>query len=152
MQDKLEKMANTDDIGDPIIISECKDVKMVTYGLLIVTDKGIAYIYEKGALESLTYGPGTTSKWVRWHDVAGIYSKKPGTIILEVKKRKEGKILMNKQLGIPKKIELILKILRNSNETNNHYKQRKAEFFGIVMELYNQYKTDIDLATSDSRI
>jgi len=139
MQDKLEQMASTDDIGDPIITSECKDVKRVTYGLLIVTDKGIAYRYERGSLESLTYGPGTASKWVRWHDVAGINSKKLGTIILEVKERKEGK-------------ELILKIIRNNNEKNNHYKQRKAEFFDLMMELFNQYKSDTDPATSDSRI
>ena len=36
-------------------------------------------------------------KWVRWHDLAGIIPKKPGVLIVEIKIRKKGSLLLDKK-------------------------------------------------------
>ena len=50
-----------------------------------------------------------------------------------------------------RRTQRIIQIAQNKKETRNHFKQRKAEFFGIMWDLFNQYKSDTNPPTSDSR-
>ena len=84
--------------------------------------------------------------------MADIIPIKPGFILIEVKKRKKGLLLIYKRFGIPKTKDWRLQIERNEYEKKNHFKQRKAEFYSIIMEIFNQYKSDTNPPTSDSRI
>ena len=146
----FEKILSTDDVGDPIITSKTKDG--LTWGFLLVSNKGFAFRQKKIILEFLSYTPRTSNKWVRWHDVADIVPKNPGSILVEVKKRKEGLLLIDKRFDVPKTKNWKLTITLNKNENKIHFKQRKAEFNSIMMELFNQYKSDSDPLTSESRI
>ena len=154
---EFEQMLSTDEVGDPILTSKGKQYAP---GFLIVSNMGIAWRDKKSVSISLVktldavFGSsgGKSSYWIRWHDVATITSppQKPGRILVEVNKRKKGVLLINRR-GIPKTKNLWFFIKRNRNETYIHFEQRKAEFFGIMKELYKQYKSDANPPTSDSR-
>ncbi|MGB5910230.1 MAG: hypothetical protein WBH31_03440 [Promethearchaeia archaeon] len=120
-------------------------------GFLIVSNKGIA-LGKRTTITGLSLDSllSKSSIWVRWHDVADIIPLRPSYIQIKVKRRKEGLLLTNKR-GIPKTKNLKFQIARNGKETKIHFKQRKAEFFGIMTDLFNQYKSDTNPPTSDSR-
>ncbi|MFW9823439.1 MAG: hypothetical protein ACFFE4_10915 [Candidatus Thorarchaeota archaeon] len=145
--EKFEKMMSTDPIGDPIITSKCMLDR--DNGLLVVSDNGFAWRVQAGMSTSM-YSMGK-SKWVRWHDVANFIPKKPGFILAEVKVRKKGALETDKKGNIKtKRWRLIVR--SNKNEPKDHFKQRAASFYDVMMEIFNQYKTDENPPESDSRI
>jgi len=147
-QYKFEQMLSTDDVGDPILTSKCNDFNYS--GILLVSNKGIAWRRKRTIIDGIEIAWTKSSRWVRWHDVADIIPLRPGLIQIKVKRRKDGLLLTDKR-GIPKTKNLKFQIERNKKETKIHFKQRKAEFFGIMMDLFDQYKSDTNPPTSDSR-
>jgi len=176
-------------VGDPILTSKCNDFNYS--GILLVSNKGIAWRRKRTIIDGIEIAWTKSSRWVRWHDVADIIPLRPGLIQIKVKRRikkrktipmtplrkpteviaspgfkgkikpdapdvkwdkpkKEGSLLTDKR-GIPKTKNLKFQIERNKKETKIHFKQRKAEFFGIMMDLFDQYKSDTNPPTSDSR-
>ena len=150
----FEKIVNTYNVGNPILTSKC--LREGASGFLIVGNIGIAWkntqsgvITAADALIGTGATVGKISKWTSWQDVVKftmLTRRKnpdgiPGSIKLEVNKRKGGVILKNKR-GVPKTEVWRLFLRRNKNETKSHYEERKAEFYGILKELYHQYKTD----------
>jgi len=95
-QYKFEKMLRTDDVGDPILTSKC--FHQHNTGLLMVSNKGIAWRKKTGVYDAMSSAPWTSksSRWVRWHDVARLIPLDPGAILVEVKKRKKGSLLIDK--------------------------------------------------------
>jgi len=160
---EFEQLLSTDEVGDPILTSRC--YREGAYGFLVVGNKGIVWKNtQSGVLSAVdaVFGSGATvgksSKGVSWRDVVIISPfqikkpyKSPGSIKIQINRRRNGELLTNKR-GIQKTEVWAFKIRRNLKETNFHFKQRKAEFFGIMKELYNLYKTDKNPPTSDSRI
>ena len=55
------------------------------------------------------------------------------------------------RLGIPKTVDWKLAIEKNQSEKKVHFRQRKAEFNNIMVELFDQYKSEVNPPTSDSR-
>jgi len=149
-REKVEKILRNDEVGDPILTSKCVLVQQQANGVLVVSNKGIAWREKKSALRVLDLSFSTSSKWVRWHDVAFIIPKKAGSIIVEAKKRKNGVLVIGKR-GIPKTIDLKFIIKRNQKETKSQFEQRKTEFNTIMLELFKKYRSNTNLRTSDSR-
>ncbi len=142
-----EKILSTDPIGDPIITSKC--VLDNENGFLIVSDNGFSWRIKMGMRSGLA--SSGKSKWVRWHDVANIIPKKYGQILVELKIRKKGSLLIDKK-GIPKIKKWKLTIRQNKGEQKDHFRQRQPNFNQIMSEIHNKNKVDIDPPTSDSRM
>ena len=146
--EKYEKMMGQDDVGDPIITSKCRLSK--ENGFLVMTDNGFAWriqiTYARGSLIS-----SGKSKWVRWHDVNNIALKKAGVIIVWVNKRKNGALIPDKK-GYPKLKKWLLNLQQNKHEPKPHFRQRQADFFNIMAEIYNRNRVETIPTTSDSRI
>ena len=146
--EKFEKMMGKDDIGDPIITSKCKLSKQ--HGLIIVSNNGFAWKIQSGMRTS--YYKMGQSKWVRWHDFSKMELKKEGVILVWVKVRNKVGALKIDGKGNPKLKKWLLVLTQNKNEDKNHFLQRRAAFFGILTDIFNQNKGDTDPPTSDSRI
>ncbi len=144
----LEKILETDPVGDPVITSKCMlDREM---GLLVASNNGFAWRIK------FTYGTSYfsagKSKWVRWHDVAGFIPKKPGVLNVELKLRgKNGELVLDKK-GNSKIKKWRLIVNKNKGEEKQHFKQRIQVFDQVLIDLWNKNKGDSDPPTSDSRI
>jgi hypothetical protein len=146
--EKYEKMMGQDDVGDPIITSKCRLSK--ENGFLVMSDSGFAWrihvTYMRGSYMSMG-----KSKWVRWYDVNNIALKKTGVIIMWVNIRKDGQLKIDKK-GNPKLKKWLLILQQNKNEAKPHFRQRQADFFNIVAEIYNRNRVETSPPMSDSRI
>jgi len=142
-------MMDTDNVGDPIITSKCRINQ--ENGFLVASNNGFAWRIQ------ITYGRGSIyssgkSKWVRWHDVDRLDLRKPGVINAFVKIRnKDGTLKIDKK-GNPKLVKFGLILQQNKNEEKTHFRQRQADFFGILEDIFNRNKGDSDPPTSDSRM
>jgi hypothetical protein len=148
-QEKFDKMLSTDPIGDPIITSKC--MLGSDNGFLVASNNGFAWRIQIGFGTTAPAFKAGKSKWVRWHDVANFIPKKPGMILAELKIRKNGALVTDKK-GAPKTKRWRLILRKNKDEEKDHFKQRAASFYDVMMEIFNQYKTDENPPTSDSRI
>jgi hypothetical protein len=149
----LEKILDTDPVGDPVITSKCRlsDKKTnIENGLLVASNDGFAWRIKMGYSSSLM--SAGKSKWVRWHDVAGFIPKKPGFLILELKSRKKGGPVIVDKKGNYKVKKWRFFLDKNKGEEKAHYKERVKVFDQIMMDLWNKNKGDSDPPTSDSRI
>ncbi len=142
-----EKIMSLDPVGDPIITSKCKIDR--ENGFLIVSDNGFAWRIKMGMTTSM-YSSGK-SKWVRWHDVANIIPKKNGQILVELKIRKNGALIVDGK-GKYKIKRWKLTIKPNKGESSYPWKQRLDTFNNIISEIFNRNKVDTDPPTSDSRM
>ncbi len=132
-------------IGDTIITSKCKLNN--DSGLLVVSDNGFAWKIKPGGTTSFyNYGK---KKWIRWHDVQNITPKKNGQVLVEIKIRKTGKLIVDKK-GIPKITKWKLTIIPNKKEDKNQWKKREESFNDLLLKIYNQYKSVTDPPVSDS--
>ena len=136
-----------DDVGEPVITSKCKLNKEI--GFLVVSENGFAWRIKAGF--STSYMSMGKSKWVRWHDVAEILPKKPGVVIVVVKLRKDGALIIDKK-GFAKIKRWKLTLNKNKDEPGEHFKQRQADFHSIISQVFEQNKGEGDPPTSDSRI
>ncbi len=114
----FEKMINMDSIGDPIITSKC--VLGKENGLLIVSDNGFAWRIKNTAMRGSLISAGK-SKWIRWHDVANIIPKKDGQILVEIKLRKRGSLILDKK-GYYKIKKWKLTIRQNKGEPKPNFR------------------------------
>lgn len=142
--DKYNKMMSTDDVGDPIITSKCNLSE--GSGYLVVSNNGIAWRIYGGHAHS------GKSRWVRWYDVGRIDRKRDGFLIVNVKRRKTDGSLKMDNKGNYKFKQWFLKLKPNKHENKNLFLQRKSAFFGLMSDIFNQYKRDTDPPISDSRI
>ncbi|MFX1256938.1 MAG: zinc ribbon domain-containing protein [Promethearchaeota archaeon] len=147
--DKYKKMLSVDDVGDPIITSKCKFDN--ENGLLVVSNNGFAWRIQVGFGTTGGMYKHGKSKWLRWHDVANIIPKKPGVILIELKIRKKGSLILDGK-GNPKTKKWKLTLQQNKAEEKIHFRQRQQDFNKIMAEIYNQNKVEINPATSDSRM
>ena len=138
----------TDPIGDPIITSKCK--RRDDKGFLIASNNGFAWRIK---LQMSPYAElyAGKSRWVRWHDVHDITGKRDGVLLITVKKQKKGKLIVDSK-GNPKLLNWKMVLKKNKKEDKAHFLQRKAAFYDIMVDLFNQNKGEIDPPTSDSRI
>jgi len=143
--DYLEKILSTFPLGDPIITSKCKLDR--ENGLLAASENGFAWRIKMGFTTGLA--SMGKNKWVRWHDMANIIPKKEGVILVEMKIRKNGSLILN-GMGNPKKKKWKLTIQPNKGEQRPHFIERQQSFNGIMTDLMNKYKGDTDPPTSDS--
>jgi len=146
---KYEKMISTDPVGDPIITSKCRLAR--ENGFIIASNNGFAWRIQMTAMRGSMYSSGK-SKWVRWHDVDRIDLKKEGVLISYIKVRTKSGTLKVDGNGNPKLKKWPLILQQNKNEEKSHFRQRQAAFFGIMSDIFNQYKGDTDPPISDSRI
>ena len=150
----FEKMLETDPVGDPIITTKCKlggDL-----GFLIAADNGFAWrIHGTGGFKATSIGmiaSAGKSKWVRWHDVERIDLRKEGVLLVYVKIRQKDGAVKRDGKGNPKTKKWQLLMGRNKDEDKGHFSQRRAAFFDVMTDIFNQNKGDTDPPTSDSRI
>ena len=142
---KYEKMMAIHPIGDPIITSKCQFGPML--GFLIVSDNGI---FCRGLRAS------SISKWVGWHDVANIIPIKNGKILVEIKRRKKGTLILDEKGNYKKRRWGKIIIKRNMEvfptpfgptnkvEQNANWKQRLESFNDIMLKIFNQNKVKTD--------
>ena len=142
-----EKIISTDPVGNPIITSKCKLDR--ENGLLIVSDNGFAWRIRMGFTTG--FGSIGKSKWVRWHDVSNITPRKEGVILVELKIRKYGSLLLD-GAGNPRKKRWKFTIQQNKDEPRPNFIQRQQNFNNIMSEIYNRNKGETDPPTSDSRM
>ncbi|MFW9866491.1 MAG: hypothetical protein ACFFEN_10390 [Candidatus Thorarchaeota archaeon] len=142
----FQKIMSKDDVGEPVITSKCKLNKDI--GFLVVCENGFAWRIKAG-LSTSYYSMGK-SKWVRWHDVAEIIQKKPGVLLVSVKLRKNGALVLKKGIAKVKRWKLTLN--KNKDEPGEHFKQRQADFFSILTQVFEKNRGEGDPPTSDSRI
>lgn len=132
-------------IGDPIFTSKCKLNK--DNGLLVVSDRGFAWRIKMG-MGSSYYSAGK-SKWIRWHDVANIIPTKNGQILIEIKIRKDGSLILDKY-SYPKIKKWKLTIKPSKGEQKSFWLQRLQNFNQFISAIYNQNTVETDPPTSDS--
>ncbi|TFF84825.1 MAG: hypothetical protein EU518_02140 [Promethearchaeota archaeon] len=148
-QGMFDKIMESDPVGEPIITSKLKLDK--ENGLIIVGENGFSWRIKAGfSTPMISMGK---SKWVRWGDVDEIIPAKPekGVIKIQMYKRdKEGNLVMKK--GNPKILKWKLTVNRNKNEDKNHFINRRKDFYRLMNELHEKYKSPEPPATSDSRI
>ncbi|MFX1478745.1 MAG: hypothetical protein ACFFCI_11505 [Promethearchaeota archaeon] len=144
--DMFQKIMSKDDVGEPVITSKCKLNNDI--GFMVVSENGFAWRIKVGYRTS--YMSMGKSKWVRWHDVAEIIQKKPGVLLVSVKLRKDGALVLKKGIAKVKRWKLTLN--KNKDETGEHFKQRQADLFGIITQVFEQNRGEGDPPTSDSRI
>ncbi len=146
--EKYEKIMSSDPVGDPIITSKCKLGN--ENGFLVASNNGFSWRIKMGMGTSM-YSSGK-SKWIRWHDVSRIDLKKVGIIYAYIKARDKNGNLKVDGRGDPKLKKWALKCHPNKNEDKGHYVQRRADFYNIMSDIFNQNKSDTDPPTSDSRM
>ncbi|KKN27520.1 hypothetical protein LCGC14_0863760 [marine sediment metagenome] len=142
-----EKIMSMDPVGDPMIVTKC--VLDSERGLLVASDNGFSWRLKAGMGTSM-YSRGK-SKWVRWYDVANIIPKKKGQVLVELKLRKNGSLILDKQ-GHPKIKKWKLTIRPHKDEPKSNYSQRQDYFHQILSDIYTRNRVEIDPPTSDSRI
>lgn len=138
----------TDSIGDLIITSKCR--RRDDQGFLIASNKGFAWRI-KSQMSPYAGLYAGKSRWVRWHDVYGITRKSDGVLLITVKKRKKGMLIVDRK-GNPKLLNWKMVLKKNKREDKTHFLQRKATWYDIMVDLFNRNKGEIDPPTSDSRI
>ena len=136
-----------DDVGEPILTSKCKLNKEI--GFLVVSENGFAWRIKMGF--GTSYYSAGKSKWVRWHDVAEIIPKKPGVVIIAIKLRKNGVLIVDKK-GYPKIKRWKFTLNKNKDEPGEHFRQRQANFLNFISEIFNRNRVEVDPPSSDSRI
>ncbi len=149
----FEKIKSMYDVGDLILTSKCK--RNDDNGVLLATDRGFAW--------RIRWTPGSwkwrigTNMWIRWHDLYEILPKKPGKVIIKVKKREKGKLLLDRKgkllldrKGNYRLAQWRLLLVRNKNEDKDHWLQRKNSFNDIFIQLHEKYRGDSDPPTSDT--
>ncbi len=141
---KYHKMMTMDPVGDPIITSKCKLNNQ--NGFLIVSDNGFAWRYQGSSM----YSAGKR-KWIRWHDVANIIPIKYGQVLVELKIRKYGSLILDGS-GKLKIKRWKLTIRKAKGEQDAQWRQRLGTFNQIMLEIFNRNKVEIDPPTSDSRM
>ena len=134
-------------VGEPILISKCRFEP--ENGLMVVSDNGFAWRMKAGFKGS--FGVHGKYKWIRWHDFAEIKLKKKGQLLLFVKKRKNGELILNRK-GQPKTTKYIITLKPNQGEEKSKWKQRREGFYDIITEIYNRNKGDSDPPTSDTDV
>jgi len=145
----LDKIMESDPVGEPILTSKCGLDR--ENGLIVVGENGFSWRIKAGFGTSM-YSMGK-SKWVRWGDVDEIIPAKPekGVIKIQMYKRdKDGNLVMKGNK--PKVTKWKLSVDRNKEEDKNHYINRRKDFFRLMNELYEKYKSPEPPAVSDSRI
>jgi len=150
--EKYEKMLSSDPVGDPIITSKCKlrAGRSLDNGLLIASNNGIAWRIQAGYGTPM-YSHGK-SKWIRWHDVEKFMEKKGKRVYIFIKARaKNGPVKIDGK-GNPKLKKWFFMLDKNKDEEKEHYLQRRAAFYDILTDIWNQNKGDTDPPTSDSRL
>jgi len=88
---------------------------------------------------------------VRWHDLANIIPKEDGFVIVELKKRIDGALKLDKK-GNPKIIKWRLRIDQNKDEKIAKWLSRLYTFNDVMLDLFNQYKVETNPPISDSRM
>jgi len=158
-----EKMMENDFIGDPIITSKCviEGIDILSQkGVLIVSTNGYAWRSKSSAGRIVASGimcgaisagraAAVKSKWMRWHDIADIVPKKDRSVIMIVKRRENGALVLNKK-GKYKTRMWRLFVKSNKGEPKAHFKQRKQDFSNIMRDIWNRYKGEGDPPISDS--
>ena len=91
------------------------------------------------------------SKWVRWHDVANIIPKKNSQVLVELKIRKKGSLILNKK-GNYKVKRWKLTIRQSKGEQKAQWIQRLESYNKIISDIYLRNKVETDPPTSDSRM
>jgi len=157
----FDKIMATDPVGEPIITTKCRlDEKSGSFlvghvgnGLLVVSENGLAWRIRVGVdITGISYMTKSgKSKWARWHDIANIIPVKPGQIWVHLKKRRGGAPLVDRK-GNYKVLKWKLTIIKHKYEQGTHFKQRRANFASIMLNIFNQKKVDTDSPSSDSRI
>jgi hypothetical protein len=142
-----EKIISSYPIGDPILTSKCKLDN--ENGLLVASNNGFAWRLKMGM--SSSYMSAGKSKWIRWHDINNIIPKKNGQVLVEIKLRKQGSLILDKK-GNYKLKKWKLTIKPSKAEEKSNWMQRLANFNNFMMSIYNQNKIDTDPPTSDSVI
>ena len=144
---KVEKINSMYDVGDLIITSKCK--RGNGNGFLVVSDKGFAWRIHAGFSTGVT--AMGNNMWIRWHDLFDVMEKKPGIILIRVKKRnmKSKELILDKNGNYNfKKWKLVL--IQNKNEPKEHYRSRKQSFYDIFMQIWEAHKTSEDPSHSDT--
>lgn len=139
------EIMSTFPVGDPIIISKCN--LNTDNGLLIVSNNGFAWKFQIRLMSNI-YDIGK-SKWIRWHDVDEITPNKNGQVIVEIKVRKKGALIVDKK-GDPKIIKWKLTVQQNKDEKKDHFKEREESFYTILSEIYKKNRIEKDPLESDS--
>ncbi len=145
--DKVDKMHSMYNIGDMIITSKCK--RGNGQGFLVVSDRGIAWrIHASFNTGVAAMG---NNMWVIWNDLFEVLPKKPGIILVKVKKRN----MKTKELILDKKGNYRLKqwklsIVRNKNEPKEHFFSRRDSFNSIFNQIWEAHRTSEDPSYSDS--
>ena len=143
---KVDKMYSMYDIGDPIITSKCK--RGSGGGFLVCSDRGFAWRIRPGGWTH--YSAMGNNMWIRWHDLFDVMEKKPGIILIRVKKRNmKSKVLILDKNGNYNFKKWKLEIVRNKNEPKEHYLSRKQSFNNIFMQIWEEHKTSEDPSHSD---
>ena len=142
MFDKIMEMYP---VGDPLLTSKCKLDR--DNGFLVVSDNGFAWRIKMGM--SSSYMSAGKSKWIRWHDVANINPTKPGQIIVDVKTRKNGALILDKRGNIKIK-RWKLTINQNKGEQKNYWRQRMENFNPFISQIFEKNRSATDPSTSDS--
>jgi len=150
----FEIILGMDPIGDPIITSKCRLGS--NKGFLVVGTNGISWRIKISWGEVLLVGAAAfinlgKSKWVRWHDVANIIPKEDGFVKVELKKRIDGALKLDKK-GNPKIIRWSLRIGQNKDEKIAKWLSRFYTFNDIMLDLFNQYQVETNPLISDSRM
>ncbi len=142
-----DKIMSMDPVGDPMIVTKC--VLDKDRGLLVASDNGFSWRLKAG-MGTPAYSRGK-SKWVRWHDVANILLKKKGQVLVELKLRKKGSLILDGR-GNPKIKKWKLTIRPHKDEPKTDYSQRQDYFHQILTDIYTRNRVEVDPPTSDSRI
>ncbi|MFX1275402.1 MAG: zinc ribbon domain-containing protein [Promethearchaeota archaeon] len=145
--DKFNLIIAENPLGSPIITSKCKLDNQ--NGLLVVSDSGFAWRIQVG-FKTSAWNTGK-DKWIRWYDIANIIPKKHGQVLVELKIRKYGSLLLDAS-GNPKIKKWKLTIKPNKGEPKDQWMQRLETFNDIMLEIYNRNKVDTDPTMSDSRM
>ena len=145
--DKFDKIRSMYNIGDPIITSKCK--RSGGDGFLVVTDRGFAWRIHAGFSTGVT--AMGNNMWINWDDLYEIIPKKPGLILVQVKKRNmKTKELVLKKNGDYNFKKWKLLIYRNKNEPKDHLKARKQDFNSLFTQIWEAHRSSEDPYTTDS--
>lgn len=142
-----EKITGRYDVGDPFLTSKCMRGK--DNGFLVVSDKGFAWRIKMGFSSSMWQSG--ENMWIRWHDLYEVIPKKPGIILIKVKKRnmKSKEILLNKKGDYIFK-KWALKIVRNAKEEKENWLNRQQTFNDLFIKTWEEHQLAEDPAQSDT--
>jgi hypothetical protein len=142
-----QELLAEDPVGDPILTTLIQFQKKVS-GIIAVSDNGISW----RLVDRVIAGGSYKNKWIRWHDVARIIPEniKKGKLKLEMYKRKNGALIMNKK-GEPKRFRWRFWIGRAKGEPKKLFKAKRKDYYRLMNEIFEKNKTDEIPLISDSR-